>query len=55
MDIMNEKTVKQVEKLAEEKISILIRSSIETAQNDMESDIFGFREVFHHAAPKAWT
>ncbi|SDI02338.1 Ger(x)C family spore germination protein [Alteribacillus bidgolensis] len=54
IDVKKENMLNQIEKLAEEKIKSLMQSSIQTAQNDFRSDIFGFGEVIHREDPKAW-
>jgi len=54
VDLVQGETFEQIEKLTEDQIKNEIASSIETAQTDFESDIFGFGEVIHRHDPASW-
>lgn len=53
LDLSKEKTIKQMEKIVEERIVKLSKDSVGKAQK-LESDIFGFGEVIHRQHPKEW-
>ncbi|WP_352420619.1 Ger(x)C family spore germination protein [Proteiniborus sp.] len=53
-DLANVDSINKIEKLAEEKIEYLCKSSIKKAQNELKTDIFGFGEAIHRTYPKIW-
>lgn len=53
-DVSTEKNAKKISNLLEEDISRLCNSSIKKAQEDLDTDIFGFGEVIHRHYPKVW-
>lgn len=54
LDTSTEENVKRLNRLIEEKITYLCKVTIEKAQEDLESDIFGFGEEMHRAYPDYW-
>lgn len=54
LDLENEKTVQKLQSSLEKQVKDVLSSSVKAAQEDMESDIFGFGENIHKSHPKEW-
>lgn len=54
IDLSKTSTISDLEKKAEKEIKDIVYDSIKRAQEDFQSDIFGFGEVIHREDPKAW-
>lgn len=54
LDLSKTSTIDYLEKKAEKEVKDIIHASIKRAQEDFQSDIFGFGEVIHREDPKAW-
>ncbi|MGM7721589.1 Ger(x)C family spore germination protein [Metabacillus sp. Hm71] len=55
LNLMNPKIAQKLEKQLEQDIDKRIRMTLDQVQKEMETDIFGFAEVFHHHYPKQWS
>ncbi len=53
-DVSTEKNSEKISKLLEEDVSRLCKSSIKRAQEDLDTDIFGFGEIIHRDYPQFW-
>ena len=53
-DIMKDENIQKIEKLADEKLLKVCKKSLQKAQKELGSDIFGFGEVIHRTYPKLW-
>jgi spore germination protein KC len=54
VDLSKNTTIYDLEKKAEEEIKKKMEAAIKAAQEDFETDIFGFGEVIHRENPKYW-
>lgn len=54
INLSEQKTIVELEKITEKKMEDTINQTIETAQKQYESDIFGFGEAIHRSNPKEW-
>lgn len=54
LDLMNPSVISKIESHINEDVETVVRSAIDKAQNDFESDIFGFGEQIHRTNPKEW-
>ncbi len=54
IDLLKRKTIKDLEKNAEERVNELVRGAIKKVQNHLKVDIFGFGDAIHRADPAAW-
>lgn len=54
LDLMNPHVIGELESLVNNDIRNSIEKAVEKAQNDFESDIFGFGERIHKTLPKEW-
>lgn len=54
LDLMNEHIFNEIEEKTNADIKDTIRQAVEKAQNDFESDIFGFGERIHKTDPQKW-
>ncbi len=54
IDLLKSETIYEIEKILAEEIKKNMNKSIERAQKDFKSDIFGFGEVIHREDPKLW-
>jgi len=54
LDITKDENIQMIEKLAEEKLLKVCNKSLQQAQKELDSDIFGFGEVIHRTYPKLW-
>ncbi len=54
VDLTKTKNIYALEAKVQKKIKKEIESAIKKAQDNFKSDIFGFGEAIHRAAPKAW-
>lgn len=54
LDLVDQKTIHQLEKAAEKRVEQVIKETIQVAQKKYKVDIFGFGEVIHRENPKYW-
>ncbi|MGG4219338.1 Ger(x)C family spore germination protein [Paenibacillus jamilae] len=54
LDLTKVETIHDIEKKEEEKIEDIMKSAVNKAQKSYKTDIFGFGEAIHRAAPKTW-
>ncbi|MDR3625576.1 MAG: Ger(x)C family spore germination protein [Ignavibacteriaceae bacterium] len=54
-DITKAENIRLIEQLSEDKITKMCYKSINKAQKELNSDIFGFGEVIHRTYPKLWS
>lgn len=54
MDISNAKSIYEFETKVEQDIQKTIHASLDKAQKEFKTDIFGFGKVMHREEPKAW-
>jgi spore germination protein KC len=54
IDLTDPAIIRDLEKKAEEEVEEIAYASIKRAQEEFQSDIFGFGEVIHREDPKAW-
>lgn len=54
IDLTNPDTITTLEQKLEQDIKSKMESTVETAQNDFNSDIFGFGELLHRSNPREW-
>lgn len=53
-DVSKEENKKIINEHSEKKIKTMCEQAVKTAQNDLQTDIFGFGEVIHRKYPKQW-
>ncbi len=54
INLSEQKSIVELEKNTEKKMEETINQTIETAQKQYKSDIFGFGEAIHRSNPKEW-
>lgn len=54
VDLSKEETLKKLQKIANEKLTLIVEKSVHKAQKKWKSDIFGFGEAIYRADPQAW-
>lgn len=54
LDLTKAENIRTIEELSEDKITGVVKQSISKAQNDFQSDIFGFGDEIHRTYPKLW-
>lgn len=54
LDILDTKITNKLEKQLEQKVKDRIQDTLDYVQKELEADIFGFGEAFHHKFPKQW-
>ena len=54
IDLLKRKTIDDLGKSAEERVSELVRGAVKKVQNHLKVDIFGFGDAIHRADPAAW-
>ncbi|GGF29232.1 germination protein GerKC [Halobacillus andaensis] len=54
IDLSKEDSIQNLNKETEKEIKRLMEASIKSAQNDYETDIFGFGSLIHRKNPKYW-
>jgi spore germination protein KC len=54
INLSEEKSIVELEKITKKKMEETINLTIETAQKQYKSDIFGFGEAIHRSNPKEW-
>lgn len=53
-DVTKEENINLINELAEAKVKLVCEESLRKAQNELETDIFGFGEAIHRKYPKLW-
>lgn len=54
IDLTKQESIKELSKSYEDEVKDIINQTIDTAQNQYQTDVFGFGDALHRSNPKEW-